>query len=204
VSPCAEEASGVVDRKAVGLIETVGLVAAIEAADVAVKAANVELVGYELARGGGMVTVKVRGDVGAVRAAVDAGAAAAAKVGRVVAVHVIPRPHEDSLPMVQMVERISPKPPPPPRDMAEQPGVNESAAEEEIKPSEPPEPTEPEAPEPTGGVPEPEATAELAREEAPVAEDDICNLCGDPKCPRRKGQRRTLCIHYHEEDGEER
>jgi ethanolamine utilization protein EutM len=79
---------------ALGLIETKGLVAAIEAADSMVKAANVRLMGREQI-GGGLVTVMVRGDVGAVKAATDAGAAAAGKVGEVISVHVIPRPHED-------------------------------------------------------------------------------------------------------------
>ena len=79
---------------ALGLIETRGLVAAIEAADAMVKAANVELVGKEQV-GGGLVTVIVRGDVGAVKAATDAGATAAGRLGEVVSVHVIPRPHQD-------------------------------------------------------------------------------------------------------------
>lgn len=81
-------------REALGKIETKGLVAAIEAADAMVKAANVTLVGKELI-GGGYVTVMVRGDVGAVKAATDAGAAAADKIGEVVSVHVIPRPHAE-------------------------------------------------------------------------------------------------------------
>jgi len=79
---------------ALGLIETRGLVGAIEAADAMIKAANVRLVGREQI-GGGLVTVMVRGDVGAVKAATDAGAVAAQKVGEVVSVHVIPRPHEE-------------------------------------------------------------------------------------------------------------
>ena len=83
-----------VPRGALGLIETKGLVGAIEAADAMVKAANVRLIGREQI-GGGLVTVMVRGDVGAVKAATDAGAAAAGKIGEVVSVHVIPRPHED-------------------------------------------------------------------------------------------------------------
>jgi len=81
-------------NNALGLIETKGLVGAIEAADAMVKAANVQLVGYEKI-GSGLVTVMVRGDVGAVTAAVDAGAAAANKVGEVKSTHVIPRPHAD-------------------------------------------------------------------------------------------------------------
>ena len=80
---------------ALGMVETHGLVGAIEAADAMVKAANVTLVGREKI-GSGLVTVMVRGDVGAVKAAVDAGAAAARVVGEVVSVHVIPRPHSDT------------------------------------------------------------------------------------------------------------
>ncbi len=79
---------------ALGMIETRGLVAAIEAADAMVKAANVVLVGKEQV-GSGLVTVIVRGDVGAVKAATDAGAAAADRVGELVSVHVIPRPHQE-------------------------------------------------------------------------------------------------------------
>jgi ethanolamine utilization protein EutM len=79
---------------ALGLIETKGLVGSIEAADAMVKAANVRLVGKEYI-GNGYVTVMVRGDVGAVKAAVDAGAAAAKRVGELISVHVIPRPHDD-------------------------------------------------------------------------------------------------------------
>ncbi|MBC8390325.1 MAG: BMC domain-containing protein [Actinobacteria bacterium] len=78
--------------EAMGLIETKGLVGSVEAADAMVKAANVKLVSKEYA-GGGLVMITVTGDVGAVKAAVDAGAAAAKKVGEVVSVHVIPRPH---------------------------------------------------------------------------------------------------------------
>ncbi len=79
---------------ALGMIETKGLVAAIEAADAMVKAANVTLIGKEII-GGGLVTVLVRGDVGAVKAATDAGAAAADRIGQLISVHVIPRPHSD-------------------------------------------------------------------------------------------------------------
>ena len=81
-----------VNTNALGMVETRGLVAAIEAADAMVKAANVQLVGKEQV-GGGLVTVMVRGDVGAVKAATDAGAAAAEKIGELISVHVIPRPH---------------------------------------------------------------------------------------------------------------
>lgn len=81
-------------KDALGMIETRGLVGAIEAADAMVKAAQVQLLGKERI-GSGLVTVMVRGDVGAVKAATDAGAAAVEKVGELVSVHVIPRPHSD-------------------------------------------------------------------------------------------------------------
>ena len=88
-------------QEALGMVETKGLIGSIEAADAMVKTANVILIGKEYI-GAGYVTVLVRGDVGAVKAAVDAGAAAARRVGELVAVHVIPRPHGE-------VERILPK-----------------------------------------------------------------------------------------------
>ncbi len=89
------------EKQALGMIETKGLVGSIEAADAMVKAANVHLIGKVLV-GGGLVTVMVRGDVGAVKAAVEAGGAAAKRVGELISVHVIPRPHDD-------VEAILPK-----------------------------------------------------------------------------------------------
>jgi ethanolamine utilization protein EutM len=87
--------------EALGMVETKGLIGSIEAADAMVKAANVVLIGKEYI-GAGYVTVMVRGDVGAVKAATDAGAAAARRVGELVSVHVIPRPHSE-------VEKILPK-----------------------------------------------------------------------------------------------
>ncbi|MBQ8857906.1 MAG: BMC domain-containing protein [Lachnospiraceae bacterium] len=82
------------ELQALGMIETRGLIASIEAADAMLKAANVVLVGTEKI-GSGLVSVMVRGDVGAVKAAVEAGSASAARLGEVIAVHVIPRPHGD-------------------------------------------------------------------------------------------------------------
>ena len=87
--------------EALGMVETKGLIGSVEAADAMVKAANVQLIGKEFI-GAGYVTVMVRGDVGAVKAATDAGAAAARRVGELVSVHVIPRPHAE-------VEKILPK-----------------------------------------------------------------------------------------------
>ncbi len=103
--------------QALGLIEVVGLAAGFEAADVACKSANVELVGYELAKGGGYVTIKVLGQVGAVTAAIDAAAEAAAKINRVVSKLVIPRPNDQIEPLVgNKLTRgwTAPTPPPEP------------------------------------------------------------------------------------------
>ena len=88
-------------QDALGLVETIGFIGSVEAADAMVKAANVTLIAKEYI-GAGYVTVLVRGDVGAVKAATDAGAAAARRVGELVAVHVIPRPHAE-------VDRVLPK-----------------------------------------------------------------------------------------------
>ncbi|HEX30031.1 BMC domain-containing protein [Candidatus Poribacteria bacterium] len=91
---------------ALGLIETRGLVASIEAADAMVKAANVTLVGCEKV-GGGLVTVMVRGDVGAVQAATQAGAEAARRVGELISVHVIPRPHAEVSRMLESMGEMT-------------------------------------------------------------------------------------------------
>lgn len=83
------------NNEALGMIETHGLIPAIEATDAMAKAANVEVTGMEKI-GSGLVTIMIRGDVGAVKAAIDAGAASASNVGEVISVHVIPRPHQDT------------------------------------------------------------------------------------------------------------
>ena len=138
--------------KALGMIETRGLVAAIEAADAMVKAANVSLQCKEHV-GGGLVTVMVRGDVGAVKAATDAGAAAAERVGELISVHVIPRPHGE-------VEEILGELPPPDAAPQPEPPVEEPQPEPEPEPEQPPQPIAP--PEPPAAVvpPEPEPQPE--------------------------------------------
>ena len=107
--------------KALGMIETRGLVASIEAADAMVKAANVTLQCKEHV-GGGLVTIMVRGDVGAVKAATDAGAAAAERVGALISVHVIPRPHEELEEILGHIpaEPDQPVPPTPPAPAPEE------------------------------------------------------------------------------------
>lgn len=126
--------------KALGMIETRGLVAAVEAADAMVKAANVTLQCKEQV-GGGLVSVMVRGDVGAVRAAVDAGASAAERVGELISVHVIPRPHEDVELILSGRGPSAPEPSGPPQG----PEPEKPAAEDEAPENGTPEETEPES-----------------------------------------------------------
>ena len=147
--------------QALGMIETRGLIGSIEAADAMVKAANVTLIGKEHI-GGALVTVMVRGDVGAVKAATDAGAAAAQRVGELISVHVIPRPHME-------VESILPHCPDGPDgdDDGPQEPEPEGAEEAVTEPQEPEKRTEPEQ----APVEETEAPAEQAENAAPEAEE---------------------------------
>lgn len=205
--------------QALGMIETIGLPTAIASADAATKAANVQLLGYDLATGG-LVTVKLRGDVGAVQAAVRAGAQVGMQVGQVVSTHVIPRPHVDLESMTAQLVRG--------------PAVVSTPEPAAVKPRQPRKKKEAPAPVP---VAEPEASVlveetplpvvvaqevivdeagdvtfveemveaeetgeifaeEIAVEAASVAAVEVCNLCADPACPRRRGQPRRLCMHW--------
>ncbi|KKM11461.1 hypothetical protein SY88_08575 [Clostridiales bacterium PH28_bin88] len=172
---------------ALGLIEAVGLVTAVEAADAAVKSANVELLGYELTRGGGLVVVKVMGEVGAVKAAVDAAAAAASRVGKVWAVHVIPRPHHETQLVTKHVDRVSTG-----SAGEDQPGAGgqEAVAQEAEQQA-------------AGLLPDPETSAVQPGESQQSPLTEVCNLCGDPLCSRRKGEPKTNCIHYKSRDEQE-
>lgn len=179
-------------QNALGLIETIGLVAAIEAADAAVKAANIRLIGYELTKGGGMTVVKLSGDVGAVTAAVAAGKAAAEKVGKVWTAYVIPRPHHETNAVIFTRETTgacagkvdSGKSPQPPE--SEPPAVGTETLEIVSPP-----------------------VAELLADTAPQYERTeaetgaTCNLCGDPGCPRKKGDAKITCIHYDKTNRED-
>ena len=155
---------------AIGIIETRGLAAAVEAADTAVKSADAELLGYELSRGAGQITVKLEGDVSAITAAVEAGAQAASKVNQVVATLVMGRPHEDIHPLIYSSAMV---------------GLVPTAAETEAEDV----CEEPEAEDPSETDPE-QAEAEAEVQKA------TCNLCGDPQCPRIKGDPHQNCIHF--------
>ena len=194
-------------RQALGMIEAVGLPVAITAADAAVKSANVKLVGYELAKGSGMILIKVVGDVGAVKAAVEAGSAAAARVGRIVATHVIPRPHQELDCILLTKETVGTKLETAVEAMPEVQAEMEAEEEPPIA-AEPAEETQEEAlAEPESMIDEELETAEEEQEllsEGPAAETaDSCNLCHDPNCPRRKGDPRNTCLHYGKNDKED-
>jgi ethanolamine utilization protein EutM len=186
-------------KNALGLIEVVGLAAGMAAADTAVKAANVELIGYELAKGGGMVLIKVSGDVGAVKAAVDAAAAAAAKINKVVSKHVIPRPHSELGGLIITQETVGQTPAPAGPVQVEPP-----AAETPVNPVE----TDTESTVSAAVAVEPaledlQVTAPETLDQEPVNPSEICNLCGDPACPRKKGDPRITCIHYDKNNKED-
>jgi len=170
------------EKEALGLIEVVGLAAAIEAADAATKSADVVLVGYELAKGGGMVTVKIRGAVSAVQAAVSSAKESSGRVGRTVSTLVIPRPHGETEVMVKghvPGERV----------FAGRPEAPEPATPEPAAPA-----PEPPAPQPDNPAEDEQAIAVEPND--PAIDGDSCNLCHDPACTRRRGQPHRLCIHF--------
>ena len=170
-------------QQALGLIEAVGLPVAIEAADAALKAANVTLIGYEKTKGMGYIVVKLRGDVGAVKAAVEAGVASASRVGKVFSHHVIPRPHENTELLISQVDRGPVRPA----------STEEAAKQPEAAPA--PLPVEEVAKQPDA---EPAPVEEAAKQPETVAgaQQATCNLCNDPACRRLPGQLHRLCIHY--------
>lgn len=201
-------------KNALGLIETVGLAAAVEAADAAIKAANVELIGYELSKGGGWVLIKIAGDVGAVKAAIDAAKAAASKVSKVQASHVIPRPHQELSSMLLSKDTVGRKAPEPAPVVEEVPVSAAETADKEEPVDQPVEATEEVVTEETletleavEEVEEPETaevleeTEETVLEEADAVDGEgkrsiTCNICNDPACNRRKGDPKVTCMHY--------
>lgn len=150
-------------QKSLGLIETQGLAAGVVAADAAVKSANVELVGYELTKGGGWTLIKVQGDVGAVKAAVDAAAVAAGKVNRVVSTRVIARPSSGLEQLIHTADTVGDRKPEPPKG-PEPPATPPDLPPEPQPPAEPERPAEPEASE--------EAPAEPGEPEEPLPQEE--------------------------------
>lgn len=153
--------------EALGLIETVGLAAAIEAADTCMKSANVELIGYELTKGFGMVTVKIKGDVSAVKSAIESAKMKAAAVNTVFATLVIPRPADKLHIIVESNEVVGLK-------SKFKQEKTEEIIEEKI----------------------------VQKAEQKVVEQEVCNLCYDPQCKRKKGMPKKMCLHYKSSEGE--
>jgi microcompartment protein CcmL/EutN len=145
--------------KALGIVEAQGLSPAIFCADTALKAADVELIGYEFAKGMGRITVKLCGNIGSVQAAVGAAKALLEREGKYVASSVIPRPAPEAEPWISQVDRAPAENRPP----AAAPGKTAVAAAADDKPA-----------------------------------GELCNLCEDPACPRRKGDPHGDCIHFAE------
>lgn len=192
---------------AVGIIETIGLAACIEAADACIKSANVNLIGYELSKGGGMAVLKVEGDVGAVKAAVDAGIVAANKVNKVFSYKVIPRPSNQIEDLIRSNDTVG--------YIKESIDIIEETVSEQIEINE-----EKEIVESTEGFDDNKVSEVLEEtkeieviEEINVVEDSVeyvkldnsteegnytCNICKDTKCSRQKGELKTNCIHYNE------
>ena len=200
--------------EALGLIEVIGLLAAVEAADTGLKAANVSLLGIENATGAYM-TVKLGGDVGAVKAAVAAARVSAEKVGRVVSVHVIPRPAkglrsqliaEKEASVEDMVHKelgVIPAEDEEKPEAAKEESVKEEAADAINEMLD--RPTETKTEELEKEL-ETELETDLIEEEVPENGKKpayTCNLCKDPKCPREKGQMEKLCIHARGKRGSE-
>ena len=205
-------------KNSLGLIEVVGLAAALEAADAALKSANIELIGYEFTKGGGLVLVKICGDVGAVKAGVEAGRTAASKVNKVWSTHVIPRPHQQlscileteetrvvkneskSVVESQVVEAENEVI----ESTGEQSEVSTDAEiEEEAYVENQVEEEEDNSAQEVIETPGSEVNDEISEGNGAVVIDpaekepaDYCNLCNDPTCHRKKGDPKVTCIYY--------
>lgn len=195
---------------AIGIIETIGLAAAIEAADVCLKSANVSLIGYELTRGNGMTVVKIEGNVGAVKAAIEAASVAVNKVSKVYSQKVIPRP-SDSIELLvrnentvgyenlniisDEVEEIEAKKYITNTEDITKGNINE---EKESNENEIEEISENDESILEDNKEEDESENIELKDDSNLENSYTCNLCKDPKCPRVKGDLRSECIHYDE------
>lgn len=190
-------------KLSLGIIETVGLAAAIEAADVCVKSANVKLVGYELSKGDGMAVVKIVGDVGAVNAAISAAEMAASWISAVISCRVIARPSNQLGMMIENVETVG-------LEKCPEEEINEINKINEIEEVEVVEETEMiEEDKEIETTEKLEMTEEYKLDET-VSKEEIslevkeqkftCNICKDPECTRKKGDLRRECIHYKEKN----
>lgn len=173
--------------EALGIIEVIGMAAAIEAADTCVKSANVELIGYELTKGSGLVTIKIKGNVGSVKAAIEAAKISSSKVNKVYASVVIPRPAKSLESIIESNMTIGIE-------------LNKREVKDYIESNvEDTQECDSESVQHVESISF-EDNNDDSKEELELMEDeeneDICNICHDPKCSRRKGQSRGLCIHH--------
>ncbi|MBP3039885.1 BMC domain-containing protein [Bacillaceae bacterium Marseille-Q3522] len=210
-------------QDALGLIEVIGLTAALEAADASLKAANVQLLGYEKVTAG-LVTVKIQGDVAAVKAALEAAKTSAGKIGTIVSVLVIPRPASGIRPLIKTISEKKDKPDRTTAEEQSEPDSRkplqeqENGEERDLQKIDENEDTKKN--EITNDITINDYTEETAdqgnakkntnmekethssvtnTEMADSKTNVTCNLCHDPLCPREKGQPRTQCIHYQDE-----
>ncbi|KZL90669.1 BMC domain-containing protein [Clostridium magnum] len=227
------------NKEALGVIETVGMAAAIQAADTCVKSANVELIGYELSKGSGLVAIKIRGNVGAVKAAIEAAKVSAAAINKVYATLIIPRPAEKLEGLIESEDtvgiKVDQKEPckdkevdanieEENKDKAEEGKDKEVSAnieeenkdkieeskdkevganvKEDIKDKEVSDldnPSSTENLEEEKAISEKDEAEEFIHDDSSLSEqegDEVCNICHDPACTRKKGQPKTLCINY--------
>lgn len=188
-------------KLSLGIIETVGLAAAIVAADTAVKTANVELVGYEISNGSGLVTVKIQGDVSSVNAAIKSASMCAEKVNIVFATTIIARPDDKLEKMIFTDETVGIEKLDNPNDKEKIEEHNLEASKDLLKDNS----EKVQVIVQSIGIDESMETSieelldsknEENNEELQEAKT-TCNLCMDPKCPRKKGENRNICIHYN-------
>lgn len=180
---------------AIGIIETIGLAACIEAADTCVKSANVNLIGYELSKGNGMAVLKIEGNVGAVKAAIDSAIVASNKVTGVFSSKVIARPSDCIDLLIRNNDTVG--------------YLNESIEEEDVIEQEKIEEIEEEKQENIEQQKQDDFKDQYICENVENQNNDeednfeedancTCNICKDPNCSRQKGELRTSCIHYEE------
>ncbi|CEI72788.1 MULTISPECIES: BMC domain-containing protein [Romboutsia] len=182
---------------AIGIIETIGLAACIEAADVCVKSANVNLIGYELSKGGGMATLKIEGNVGAVKAAIEASVVAANKISKVFSYKIIPRPSKEIDILINNKETIGYKEIQIDNQSKENVDLYNEYDKELVK----------DIVENVKIVNLEDDLNYIKSEELgnTIEENNLnnkenytCNLCKDPECKRQKGELKNSCIHYNE------
>ncbi|MBI6874378.1 BMC domain-containing protein [Clostridium aciditolerans] len=191
--------------EALGVIETVGMAAAIEAADSCVKSADVELIGYELSKGSGLVTIKIKGNVGAVKAAIEAAKISAGRINKIYATLVIPRPAKSLDRIIESESTVGIQVKKREEECQKEVEVIEK---EEIQVQDELENQEKEVSEEKEKLVDPKEENVIEEDKKSIKKikeenihideqesDEVCNICHDPKCPRKKGQPRNLCIN---------